>query len=168
MNRPFLYTFWFFLFANLSVNAQSNLNFIDIRAESFSYWFGPDSWIAKSNFIQFGYEDRQHGWARIIFYPKNIKEQNITDSLDKSSKRDDNWIRPYVLKNSIRFDVWAIFVDKKYDKDKRDAGDITVFEPTYPCRAELYKLYKNKWILVKATQIIKHGDEFKLFPHLNY
>ena len=59
-----------------------------------------------------------------------------------------------------------IFVDKVYDKDIDDADDRTAFEPTYPCKAELYKMDKSKWVWVKSDQIIKDGDEFKLFPEL--
>jgi hypothetical protein len=177
-NKTFLFLISIISLSRLStiVHAMSNtiisvetthtdINFIDIHGKGF-FWYG--SYGLNTKFIQFQYENHRHGWARIIFYPKNLKEKSKLDSMNKVDRTDGHWIRLYVMKNSSKFDIWVVFVDKAYDKDKPDAGDITVYEPTYPCKAELFKMDKNKWRFVKSTKIIKGGGQFNMFPIIKY
>jgi hypothetical protein len=148
--------------------AKTAINFINIHNKGFDSWYGPFPGIARYRFIQFGYESHLHGWGRIVFYPKTLKEIKKIDSLEKSNKYNDSWVRPYILRNQDKFNIWMVFVDKAYDKDKSDAGDLIVFEPTYPCKAELFKLEKQDWIFVKSEQIMKNESQFKLFPSVSY
>jgi len=144
------------------------MSFLNINNKVFSYWYGPFPGIAKYQFIQFEYQNHLHGWGRIVFYPKTLKEIKTIDSLEKSNKYNDSWVRPYAFRNQGKFNIWMVFVDKVYDKDKLDSGDLTVFEPTYPCKAELFKLEKQGWIFVKSGQIMKNESQFKLFPSVSY
>jgi hypothetical protein len=156
---------------NLSVSAQTStgtlhpdISFLNINDKVFSFWYGSMS----NHILRFAYENHLHGWARINFYPKTLKDKKSIDFLYKANHYKDEVIRNYALNNLVKFNIWAVFVDKAYDKDKEDAGDITIYTPNYPCAATLYKRVKNGWAFVKSAQINKSGDEFKLFPSVSY
>ena len=142
---------------------HSNVNFINIHNKSFSWWYGPDPVSTKRRYLQFEYENHQHGWARIKFYAKDVKTMAILDSIYKTKKQGMG-VETFVMNNLVKFEVWMTFVDKRYDKDEPDAGDTNNYVPHCPCNLELYKLVNNGWLFVKSAQIPKNGNELGLFP----
>lgn len=62
------------------------------------------------------------------------------------------------------FDMWAVLLDKKYDKDMPDSDDQPAYEPTYPCKAELYKMVNNTWVLVKVAPVKSFKELMSVFP----
>ncbi|MCO5950602.1 hypothetical protein [Mucilaginibacter flavidus] len=142
---------------------HSNVNFINIHNKSFSLWYGPDPVSTKHQFLQFEYENHQHGWARIKFYAKDVKTMATLDSIYKTKKQDTD-VELFAMNNLNKFEIWMTFVDKRYDKDEPDAGDTTTYVPHCPCKLELYKLVNNGWLFVKSAQIPKDGNELGLFP----
>ncbi|RZA02975.1 MAG: hypothetical protein EOP47_04825 [Sphingobacteriaceae bacterium] len=140
----------------------------DILSNEFSAWYGPADWVSTHGAIQYEYENKKKGWARIIFYPRSYEQAKDIEQRNKKARSNDLWIRGFIKSNYRQVDVWAVFVDKKFASEKEDAGDVIIFTPDYPCIAQLYKWEANKWKLVKSEKFTKKGDVFKLFPAMKY
>ena len=137
-----------------------------------SFWYGPVPFKANHRFIANEYQNKKYGWLRICFYPRDPKLVKVLDSLDHVLERQHKylWMKDYVLKdnNLQKFNLWAIFVDKKYDKELPDGDDYFTYGPTYPCKVQLYKNTNNVWEFVKSAWVTHEGREFDLFPKYNF
>ena len=149
------------------------IGFIDLAGRNTFYWYASNSNYGSTPFTSFyrilqgEFTNSKYGWARIVCYPKSQKQLTILDSLNilNAKKHNELWIKNYIVKHLLNFDIWAVFVDKTYDKVEPDAGDSYQYIPECPCKASLYKWVNNSWKFFETAPIPgKVKNAFALFP----
>jgi len=118
------------------------------------------------------YRNPETGFARILFYPKEFRLLKTLDSINKNAIRKgvfNLWVKKYLYdeNNISKFDIYAMFVDKKYDKWVDTWGN-KEYNFTLPCEAEFYKKVPEGWRLFKRAHITEDNNCWDMFPELTF
>jgi len=153
-------------------NNDDALEFIDFKKNCLFGYSAPGAY-GNHQIILADCINPHYGWVHIAFFPRLPNVMREVDSLAKryQHKLSAQWQRNYLTTNDklIYFEVWAVFVDKKDDKELLNADGHKVYAPNYPCRVRIYMLSRNnKWVFTNQITAFKPSALYSAIPAHTY
>lgn len=147
---------------------KSEFDFLDKKYKA-SFWFSSLPRDIKINAISAEINNKELGFIRISFYPKNAAASKIIDSLYSANRKNlvsyDQFELPDVarkLQENENFNIWAFYTDKNSVIKESDLHQI-VYLPNFPCKVFLYKRNNSSWTLRNTLTINNWTEYMKLF-----